>query len=174
MPIHVGIALFFTPGRADYLPAHFHWALAVTDASNWTAQPVRTMQLLPSNNRRAFQTQDLLKDADFTGIVHFLSTKSFTVESIENWILESFPCSDSKWRLPGKYGPPKGWTCATWILQILVELQRQKVWFNRWPVEVMYVRVLNLGADMQDAKETHRRTGMNKVHVLEFQSGMEL
>ncbi|KAF8871431.1 hypothetical protein CPB85DRAFT_680002 [Mucidula mucida] len=108
MPIHVGIALFFTPGRADYLPAHFHWALAVTDASNWTAQPVRTMQLLPSNNRRAFQTQDLLKDADFTGIVHFLSTKSFTVESIENWILESFPCSDSKWRLPGNMGRQRG------------------------------------------------------------------
>ncbi|KAF9021831.1 hypothetical protein BDZ89DRAFT_226880 [Hymenopellis radicata] len=173
MPVHVGVALFFTPGRADYLPAHFHWALAVTGASDWVAQPVRTMQLLPNNNRRAFETQDLTKVIDFTGVVHFLSTDAFTVESIEDWILESFPCSDSKWRLPGKYGPKEGWTCATWILQILVELQRKKVWVNRWPVEVMYVRVLNLGADMQDVKETHRRPATNRVPVLEFQSGAE-
>ncbi|KAJ3885581.1 hypothetical protein GG344DRAFT_70406 [Lentinula edodes] len=121
MSIHVGVALYLVKGSIYYNTlSYFHWVLVASAAESWASQPVRTLKL-----KRPF---------NYAGYAH--SFDSYDI-SRSTMIQSNFPAYDSGWRFPGNYGP-QGWTCATWILQILWHLLGEGTWVSNRQFEQTY------------------------------------
>lgn len=150
MAIHVGIALYLVVGNVYFNePSYFHWVLVATDANSWASQPVLAMELKRpfgaiTGYVQTFTHCDLTISNAFKGVVHLFTTPDYTVDTLQSMIRSNFPAQDTGWRLPGRFGP-QGWTCATWILQILGYLRAQGTWTTQHNFEHTYTRVLNLG-----------------------------
>ncbi|KAF9074064.1 hypothetical protein BDP27DRAFT_247011 [Rhodocollybia butyracea] len=171
MTIHIGIALYFIKGNMYFgTPSYFHWALVATDASSWESQPVYTIELkrnssITSEFVQSFTSSYLTRSDAFVGVVHLFSTIDYTIDSFQSMIHSNFPAQDSGWRLPGRFGP-QGWTCATWILQILGALRTRGTWTTQQNFEHTYTRVLNLAHAMRSGGQGQYQ---GAVRVIRFE-----
>ncbi|KAJ3864250.1 hypothetical protein EV359DRAFT_64183 [Lentinula novae-zelandiae] len=148
MSIRVGVALYLVKGSIYYnTPSYFHWVLVASAAESWASQPVRTLEL-----KRPF---------NYAGYAH--SFDSYDI-SRSTMIQSNFPAYDSGWRFPGNYGP-QGWTCATWILQILWHLLGEGTWVSNRQFEQTYTRVLNLGGELLEATNNADYQGAVRVII---------
>ncbi|KAJ3742810.1 hypothetical protein DFH05DRAFT_1461036 [Lentinula detonsa] len=147
MPIRVGIALYYVTGQYG-APSYFHWVLVASAANTWAAQPILCLEL-----KRSFMADSYVQSIEyikvlhsnaFRGVVHLFTTSSLTLDTFQMLVVNNFPASDSGWRFPGAYGP-QGWTCATWILQILWRMREDGTWISDRNFEHTYTRILNLG-----------------------------
>ncbi|KAJ3810563.1 hypothetical protein EV368DRAFT_63523 [Lentinula lateritia] len=146
MSIRVGVALYLVKGSIYYnTPSYFHWVLVASAAESWASQPVRTLEL-----KRPF---------NYAGYAH--SFDSYDI-SRSTMIQSNFPAYDSGWRFPGNYGP-QGWTCATWILQILWHLLGEGTWVSNRQFEQTYTRILNLGGELLEATNNAGYQGAVRV-----------
>ncbi|KAJ3906477.1 hypothetical protein F5879DRAFT_945895 [Lentinula edodes] len=170
MPIRVGIALYLVEGSAYYnTPSYFHWILVASTADSWASQPVRTIELKrplgDTGYAHSFDKCDITLFSAVQGVVHLFTTSDYTVDSFQAMIQSNFPAYDSGWRYPGNYGP-QGWTCATWILQILWHLRGEGTWVSNRQFEKTYTRVLNLGSELLEATDNAEYQGT--VRVMNF------
>ncbi|KAJ3723656.1 hypothetical protein FB446DRAFT_178025 [Lentinula raphanica] len=169
MTIRVGIALYLVrAGAYSNSPSYWHWCLVASQGESWAAQPVTTLELVKDSNGRYVQSvndYDITHSNAFRGVVHIFTTSNYTVNSFRAMIRDRFPASDSGWRYPGLYGP-QGWTCATWILQVLYNLRAEGTWICFRSFEETYTRVLNLGSDLLERSDTVSQEGA--VRVIHF------
>lgn len=170
MSIRVGVALYLVKGSIYYnTPSYFHWVLVASAAESWASQPVRTLELKRPFNyagyAHSFDSYDISRSSAFRGVVHLFMTSNYTLNSFQAMIQSNFPAYDSGWRFPGNYGP-QGWTCATWILQILWHLLGEGTWVSNRQFEQTYTRILNLGGELLEA--TNNADYQGAVRVMYF------
>lgn len=161
MPLHVGVALYLITGsRIHNIPSYFHWVMVASEALSWASQPVLTLELKRNSNGayvHSFAQCNIHHSSAFRGIIHLFTTSNYTLDSFLRMV-EYFPASDSGWRYPGRYGP-QGWTCATWILQILSCLREEGTWVSYHHFEQTYTRVLNLGSELLEGTDAAEYQG---------------
>ncbi|KAJ3780938.1 hypothetical protein GGU10DRAFT_380046 [Lentinula aff. detonsa] len=166
MPIRVGIALYYVTGLYG-APSYFHWILVASSADTWAPQPILALELKKtfSTYIQSFTHCDVLRSTAFTGIVHLFTTTRYTPQTFYATIKDNFPARDPGWRFPGVYGP-QGWTCATWILQILWRMREEGTWVSDRNFDHTYTRVLNLGSELIERTENVEYQG--GVRVINF------
>ncbi|KAJ3985482.1 hypothetical protein F5890DRAFT_1553134 [Lentinula detonsa] len=147
MPIRVGIVLYYVTGLYG-APSYFHWILVASSADTWAPQPILALEL-----KKTFS------------IVHLFTTTRYTPQTFYATIKDNFPARDPGWRFPGVYGP-QGWTCATWILQILWRIREEGTWVSDRNFDHTYTRVLNLGSELIERTENVEYQG--GVRVIDF------
>ncbi|KAJ3793276.1 hypothetical protein GGU11DRAFT_760066 [Lentinula aff. detonsa] len=171
MPIRVGIALYYVAGLYG-APSYFHWILVASSADTWAPQPILALELKKtfSTYIQSFTHCDVLRSTAFTGIVHLFTTTRYTPQTFYATIKDNFPATDPGWRFPGIYGP-QGWTCATWILQILWRMREEGTWVSDRNFDRTYTRVLNLGSELIERTENVEYQG-GAFHTTTMEAGV--
>ncbi|KAJ3502386.1 hypothetical protein NLJ89_g8912 [Agrocybe chaxingu] len=157
MPIKVGVALYLVRTSYDQ-PGYYHWAIVATKEESWQIQPVRVYEIKRGSGGRfvqSFTSERLDKSNALTGIVDLFTTN---VYSSFDQILDrvcTIKSEDCGWRFPGRFGPPTGWDCSTWVLQALHRFYEDGAW--NVPEEVFlraYTTILNRASEMAATSRT--------------------
>ncbi|SJL16208.1 uncharacterized protein ARMOST_19727 [Armillaria ostoyae] len=164
-----GIALYHYELNAD--PSHplpyFHWGF-ITSELPWSENNTISYEIVRQDDflwKWHFTRPDLVQSARFSGIVELGEFPG----SIDEIIRTCHPANAlDEWSVTG----PSGWTCATWVMKLVIDLEEQG-YFN-FPdgisVDNLYRTVLEKGEILRDLK------GVTLIPVLplvEYESVLE-
>ncbi|CAA7257336.1 unnamed protein product [Cyclocybe aegerita] len=151
MRIKVGVALYLV--RTSYeQQGYYHWAIVATKEESWQSQPVRVYEIKRGSGGRfiqSFTSERLDKSNALTGIVDLFTTDVYSSFDQILMRVSNIGPEDRGWRFPGRFGPPAGWDCSTWVLQALQRFYNDGAW--NVPEEIFlkaYTTILNRGSEM--------------------------
>ncbi|KAK0482421.1 hypothetical protein IW261DRAFT_1417991 [Armillaria novae-zelandiae] len=139
-----GIALYYYGLNADpYHPLpYLHWAF-VSSERPWSENNITCYEIIRQDNfvwKWHFTRPGQAKSARFSGIAKLIDEIIRTYQ----------PANDNEWTVAG----PNGWTCATWVMKLVIDLEEQG-YFN-FPdgisVDNLYRTVLEKGEILRDLK----------------------
>ncbi|KAG7447003.1 uncharacterized protein BT62DRAFT_893830 [Guyanagaster necrorhizus] len=148
-----GIALYYYGLNAD--PSHptpyFHWAFLSSDLP-WSKNDTTCYEIVRQDDylwKWHFTRPNLAKSARFRGIVELGEFQGST-RLIDDIIRASHPASVKEWTVIG----PRGWTCATWVMKLAIDLEERGYYDFPDGVSVhnLYKTVLEKGALLRDLK----------------------
>lgn len=139
--MRAGIAVYYHDNDPDHPQPYFHWALVVTASAKWQdLLPNSTTTIYeivhseaPSGWSWHFTELSLMKSSKFRGVVDLFEFEGGAegVASVDKAIRIHKPDPDPNVVIPG----PKGWTCAAWVLKVVLDLA-DGGWFDL-PSDVM-------------------------------------
>lgn len=145
------VALYYVRNDATDPHPYFHWVLVATEATSWQAslsatytfEIIRTFDApgLPGRWQRSFRKCNGGNSRAFRGIVEFAQT-DLDMDSVRR-VIESHSATDEGWRIQG----PNGWSCATWVLCVMLTLEEMAIFDlpdNLTP-EMLYDSILGEG-----------------------------
>ncbi|KIY68124.1 hypothetical protein CYLTODRAFT_490028 [Cylindrobasidium torrendii FP15055 ss-10] len=160
--MRLGIALYWIEDDPEHPMPYFDWALVVKQKGEWDNEPATVYQIRggtpdePSGYRRYFTTKRLLNDTSFSGVVDLgvLDADGAALAELTDKIVREHPADrDAPVNAAHKsIVGPRGWTCARWILVLLMDLE--EVGIFEMPLEVnwqtIYVSIIERGLVLRD------------------------
>ncbi|KAK0204210.1 hypothetical protein DFS33DRAFT_1261129 [Desarmillaria ectypa] len=148
-----GIALYYYGVNAD--PSHpmpyFHWAF-ISSELTWSRNDTTCYEIVQQDAavwKWHFTRPNLAKSARFSGIVELGEFQGST-KLIDEIIRASHPANVNDWNVTG----PSGWTCATWVMKLAIDLE-ERGYYN-FPdsisVDNFYGNALEKGEILRDLR----------------------
>ncbi len=149
-----GIALYYYGLNED--PSHplpyFHWGF-ISSEHPWSDNNVTSYEIVRQDDlvwKCHFTRPDLVQSARFSGIIE-LGEFPGSTKLIDEIIRTCHPANAlNEWTVTG----PSGWTCATWVMKLIIDLE-ERGYYN-FPdginVDNLYRTVLEKGEILRDLK----------------------